>query len=97
MAAHTVNKAEHAPTGSYAKEVLPRVEDLAASYRDWLKTYVNDTKKDFWRLSACTVRQMGDRFSQSARKGYWPPTPLSYAVHILSSHEGSVVHFAFGI
>jgi hypothetical protein len=47
MAAPTVDKAEHAPTGSYAKEVLPRVEDLAASYRDWLKTYVNDTKRIF--------------------------------------------------
>ena len=36
-----------APTPSYAKEILPRAEDLAASYRDWLKAYVTDPKRIF--------------------------------------------------
>lgn len=47
MAAPALDKPKHAPTCAYAKEVLSCNEDLAASYRDWLKAYVSDPKRLF--------------------------------------------------
>ena len=45
MAAPTLDKTMNAQTCAYAKGVLPSAEDLAASYRDWLKAYVTDAKR----------------------------------------------------
>ena len=47
MAAPALDKPKHALACSYAKEDPPCTEDLIASYRAWLKVYINDPKRVF--------------------------------------------------